>query len=202
MFPSPLRLNIRHAKPEDFGAIGNLHASAMTHNQLYKALYGNIDPDVARQWLWVGNAATGVAKGRDTLLVLENSETTEIICFVYFWKYDKNRKLELADPKLSPVGYNNELGRKLTDFRTEWQQELLKEFGEFVCGWLFSSGRHFSYTHHFEISGHYSIHIDIGEMAIVPCYQSHGLGRVLLRHVLALAERDHLNLALTAGKGP
>lgn len=39
------------------------------------------------------------------------------------------------------------------------------------------------------------------EMVIAPAYQSQGLGKVLLRHVIALAERNRVNLALSAGKG-
>jgi GNAT superfamily N-acetyltransferase len=42
---------------------------------------------------------------------------------------------------------------------------------------------------------------DLQEFAIAPSYQSQGVGKVLLRHVVALAERDRLSLALTAGHG-
>ncbi|GHJ83811.1 hypothetical protein NliqN6_0213 [Naganishia liquefaciens] len=55
--------------------------------------------------------------------------------------------------------------------RTEWQKKLLEEYGEYT--WL-------------------------TEFAIAPAHQSQSLGRVLLRHVIALVEKDRLDLALTA----
>jgi GNAT superfamily N-acetyltransferase len=195
---SNLRLNIRNARSEDFEIIGKLHASASASSQTYNTLFADVDPDVARQWYWIDTAGNAVAQGKDTVLVLELDDTKEIIGVAWFWRFSQGRKPELPGrwPEGAPEGFNDEEYLKLAVPRFEWQEELLKKYGEYICAHLppvvsaiFASFLTTKYQ------------TDLQEFAIAPVYQSQGVGKVLLRHVVALAERDRMSLALTAGHG-
>jgi hypothetical protein len=136
---SPRPINIRHAIPEDYETIGKLHAWALASNQLYNTLYAKVDPDVARQWYWIATAGAGVAKGTDSVLVLEFADTKEIIGVTWFYKYNQDRKASLQG--WAPEGFNVEEDMKLMIPRQEWQNGMLEEFGEFMCEYLLSSCR-------------------------------------------------------------
>ena len=47
----------------------------------------------------------------------------------------------------------------------------------------------------------FNLLVGIKKLAIEPGQQSRGFGRVLLQRVLALAEKDHLNVALLSAEG-
>jgi hypothetical protein len=132
---SNLRFNIRNARSEDFEIIGKLHASASASSQTYNTLFADVDPDVARQWYWVDTAGNAVARGKDTVLVLELDDPKKIIGVAWFWRFSQERKPELPGrwPEGAPEGFNHEEYLKLAIPRFEWQEELLKMYGEYIC---------------------------------------------------------------------
>lgn len=136
MSTSNLQLNIRNAKSEDFPVIGKLNASALAGNQFHQTVMGKVDPEVTLKWEWIDTAGPRVASGKDTLLVLERSDTKEIVGFVWFWKFSQEGKPVLASGGWCPEGFDDKVDMKISVARFEWQNDLLNEFGEFICEFL------------------------------------------------------------------
>jgi hypothetical protein len=138
MTTSNLPVNIRHANPDDFPAIGKLNASASGTNHLYQTLFANVDPEAALKWEWIDTAQPRVTSGKDSLLILERSDTREMVEFVWCWQFDRERKPVLASGGGSPEGFDDTLNTKISVARHKWQNDMLDKFGQFMCKFLSS----------------------------------------------------------------
>lgn len=148
MSTSDFPLNIRHANPEDFEIIGKLHASAMADEPLENFLCAAVDPNISRHQMWLDTAVPRVTKGQDTMLILERSDTKEIIGLAWFRKIKEDRKSELGVPGLSPQGFNIEAKKKLSAGRIEWQKKLSEDFGEYICEYLWPACQFINHLDH------------------------------------------------------
>jgi hypothetical protein len=109
MSGTALPLNIRNARSNEFDAIAKVQASALANSDIYKTLYGNVDPLVAQQWLWNDVIATAVAKGHNTVLVIERTDTNEILGVAWIVRFsEENRPVFRPDGPLKDLtGKNN-----------------------------------------------------------------------------------------------
>jgi hypothetical protein len=132
MDPISLLINIRDAKPAEFGVLGRLHASAFTDNDLCKALWAKVDPEARRKWIWEGAVSDGVARGTDAVRVLERTDTGESIGVIWISiaiKHNQDKK----DERPRPDGFNHEDLQKMMGPTRKWQEELLETYGGYLC---------------------------------------------------------------------
>jgi hypothetical protein len=129
MSTSSFHLTIRNADPEDFEMLGKLYMSATETDEP-----DNLDPNIAQDQLWIDIAKPRVANGQDTMLVLERADTKEIIGLAWFRNITQNHNPAPGTPGSSPQGFKTDA--KLSAGRVEWQKELSRDFGEFICEYL------------------------------------------------------------------
>ncbi|KAJ9102061.1 hypothetical protein QFC20_005069 [Naganishia adeliensis] len=122
---------------------------------------------------WEGaEAIAPVIAGHDTVLVIERSDTGEVIGFTKYRRYSKAYPPTM--PKSFPMGFNEEENAKLAIPGLEWQKTILEQYGEFL---------------------------HIQNLAIAPAYQAQGLGRALMLKVIFQAQHRGLNVTLSATSG-
>lgn len=135
--PNTLPLVVRKAKDdvEEYEIIGNLHAAAFANNLVYDALFSQMKPSVALQWLWIDNAKQWAAKGVDTVLVLERREGSDLVGLARFNKYDETFKPQLWDDSeaMYPEGFDRKENMRMALPLLNWQQKLMEEYGKFLC---------------------------------------------------------------------
>jgi hypothetical protein len=133
MSTSSFELSIRNANPADFEKLAKLYASTSADDDLDNFLFAHVDPGISRGQLWIDDVAPQIAKGQDTLLVLESPKTLEVIGLAWIGKInqDQNAAPEMAGS--SPQGFNVEEGKKLSAGKAKWQKDLLTEYHELMC---------------------------------------------------------------------
>lgn len=75
---------IRIAKDHEFETIGRLHASAFADDTMYNILFHKVDASTTLKFDWIDGAKAGVEKGYDTVLVLERTDSGEILGEAWF----------------------------------------------------------------------------------------------------------------------
>jgi hypothetical protein len=123
---------IRAAKDDEFTTIAKVDALACADNEMYDILWGKLDPAITSQFKWIDGAKVGVAKGHDTVLVLESEENGEILGLAWFWKYSK-RNPPMPPSDKYPEGFNKTESDKLSFPRYHFEQELMDKWGDFIC---------------------------------------------------------------------
>lgn len=92
---SSYQLNIRTASLDELDIIGKVHASAFSDNQMYGVLFKDVDPDVWQRWIW-DTAAKGVEEGHGAVLILERSDTKEIIGVAWFHQVQQSSSTQAS----------------------------------------------------------------------------------------------------------
>lgn len=199
--PNKMPLTIRKAKDDEFDVIGKLHASAFAENPVYNILFSKMGPSVALQWLWIDGAKQWMAKGLDTVLVLERTDTGEMVGVARYNKYNDGFKPALWDDSevLYPEGFNKEENSRMAVPIVHWQQELMAKYGQFLCKDQILS--HWLEVNHRrgDLITLYSIVLQ--DFVIAPAHQKRGLGTTFMLEIVALAKEEGMNIALTAGPG-
>ncbi|KAI5453723.1 hypothetical protein NCC49_005538 [Naganishia albida] len=174
--PDSVPLIVRKAKDDlqEFRVIGKLHAAAFAENPVYNLLFSKMGRSVALQWLWIDNAKQWAAKGVDTVLVLERTDTSEIVGLARYNKYDEAFKPRLWDDTgvTYPEGFNREESMRLAVPLVKWHQELMGEHGRVLS---------------------------LQDFVIAPAHQKRGYGKWFLSHIIELAKEERMNIALFAG---
>jgi hypothetical protein len=132
MSATALLPNIRNARSNEFDAIAKMQASALANSDIYKTLYGNVDPLVAQQWLWNDVISTAVAKGHNSVLVIERTDTSEILGVAWIVRFSKENR-PVVPSGWAPEGFNREEQLKLMVPKVAWQNELLEKYGQYYC---------------------------------------------------------------------
>lgn len=133
MTSEALPTTIRVAKDDEFEAIGKLSALAFADDKMDNNLFENVDPCATLKINWVDGAKAKVAKGHDTVLVVEKTGSGEIIGEAWFCKLSKvNQPMPPRD--LFPEGFSKSEDKyKIAVPRFHWQNELMDKYGEFMC---------------------------------------------------------------------
>jgi hypothetical protein len=97
MAPSSFPVTIRDAKPLEFRALGELWAKALADDDLFKILWSKADPDAMLKWVWEGSVAGAVARGADTVRVLERTDNSEVIGVIWFYTPSAKRDSTAMD---------------------------------------------------------------------------------------------------------
>lgn len=126
---------IRNIRDDEYETIGRLHAEAMVPDAMIQLIWGEVDPEDKFQWLWIDGAKDRGAKGDSTVIVMERTDTSEIIGVAW------TRKYTLADPPTYPDAIPKGINIKEFDTKEKpalaWLQGLA-EFGPFLCKFLCS----------------------------------------------------------------
>lgn len=129
----------RNAREDEYDAIGQLHASAFSSCQRYQERFSGIHPDDVLQWCWIQGAKQSVAKGSGTVLVMERTDTQELVGLIWYRKINQANPPNIPQyPKGCDEG-NQERNDKWSIPRRNWLSALLKKYGEFICA---SPSRH------------------------------------------------------------
>jgi ribosomal protein S18 acetylase RimI-like enzyme len=191
MSPNVFPTTIRNIRDDEYETIGRLHAEAVVPDAMIQLIWAKVDPKDKFQWLWIEGAKAGVAKGNSAVIVMERSDTNEIIGVAW------TRTYTLADPPAYPDAFPQ--GFNIKEFDAKEKPALawlrgLAEFGSFLCKLL---RLHHLWSH----SADPSPEPDLSELAIAPSYQSQGFGKQLLLEVIEYAKAQGLNIALTGASG-
>ncbi|KAJ9102071.1 hypothetical protein QFC20_005080 [Naganishia adeliensis] len=162
---------LRLAKEEELETIATLHATALDDDPISDLLF--VDPFVNRKSDWIKGAKEEFERGDDTIWVLECTVTGQIIGEAWVRTYDKDNQPEPRSDQV-PEGFKKEEYAKIFGTLNPLSQELMDKYGKFMY---------------------------LREFAILPGYQQQGLGERLLLHVIELAKKEKLNIALTANAG-
>lgn len=127
-FPTTIRV----ARDDEFETIGKVHASAFADDTMYNMLFDKVDPAVTLQFNWIEGAKVEVARGYDTVLVLERTDTGEVIGEAWFYKFTKDNQ-PLPPSDAYPEGFNKVEDNKMAIPRYKFQQELMEKYSEFMC---------------------------------------------------------------------
>lgn len=190
-------LTIRQANIDDFINMGKrLHGAR--RSQIYNTLYGTADPDFWQQRYWMDSAGGGVGKGQHNVLFLERADTKEIIGLAWFWRID--RECEPIHSGWSSKGFCNDEAWKVTLPQFFWQRELMATRHQYICELGYRTRSEIVDLPPVDPESPVSL-TDLQEFAISPAYRNRGLEKVLLGHIIALAEENRLDLALTVAQG-
>lgn len=131
LFLTLIPYTIRSAKLKRLATIGRLHWSAMASNAAWQLIHANVEYSDWLHWTWEGaEAIAPVLAERDTVLVIERSDTGEVIGFTKYRRYSKAYPPTM--PKSFPMGFNEEENAKLAIPGLEWQKTILEQYGEFL----------------------------------------------------------------------
>lgn len=181
---------IRLAKEEELEAIATLHATALDDDPISDILF--VDPFVNRKSDWIKGAKEEFERGNDTIWVLECTVTGQIIGEAWVSTYDKDNQPEPRADQV-PEGFKEEEYTKIFGTLNQLSQDLMNKYSKFMCKLALRSRS--------LVSGLSRLPKDLREFAILPGYQQQGLGERLLLHVIELAKKEKLNIALTANAG-
>ncbi|KAI5453803.1 hypothetical protein NCC49_005614 [Naganishia albida] len=164
---------IRNAKLGEYETIGKLDRECYINTDRYwRLVCGTVDPATWLQWLWIDGAKKGVLEGHDKVLVLERTDTSEIIGVAWYRVYSE------ANPPSQPVsfpeGMNTVEDKIVNDSRNRWLENLVQEHGKILY---------------------------VSEFVIGPQYQGTGLGKRLMEQVIEEARTQGLNVFLSAASG-
>jgi hypothetical protein len=121
---------IRYAKPNDFKALGKLYTSALADNQSWKIIWGDVEPEVAEEWLWEPVAAHRTTSGIDAVRVLERLDTHVVIGVIWISEAKEEDKDEFWMPM--PEGSNQEELQKMLVPSEKWHAGLLKKYSNYI----------------------------------------------------------------------
>lgn len=127
MDPLALPIDIRDAKPSELGALGKLHASAVANDNLWKTLWDKVDPEIRNE------ERDGVARGTDSVRVLERTDTSEAIGVIWFRIAIKHKHDKKESQRPRPAGFNHELSRTFMVPTSKFQEEILQMYGGYLC---------------------------------------------------------------------
>jgi hypothetical protein len=123
---------VRAARHDEFETIGKLHASAFADAEMIKIIYGKVDTATTLEHSWMEGTKAGIAKGHGPILVLERTDTGELIGDAWMIKY--SRDYRPASPSgASSRGVDKAEQDKIGIPLYHFQQELVEKFGEFFC---------------------------------------------------------------------
>jgi hypothetical protein len=124
---------IREARDDQFEAIGRLHASALAPCQRYQERFSGIAPADILNWCWMQGAQGSVAKGSGTVLVIERTDTKELLGVVWYRKINQANPPNIPQYPKGSDENNQERNDKWSKSRFNWLSALLEKYGEFIC---------------------------------------------------------------------
>lgn len=186
---------IRNAKLGEYETIGKLDRECYINtDRHWRLVCGMVDPATWLQWLWIDGAKKGVLEGHDKVLVLERTDTSEIIGVAWYRVYSE------ANPPSQPVsfpeGMNTVEDKIVNDSRNRWLENLVQEHGKI----LFKLSRPRVIRRQVK-SLTRTNDTDVSEFVIGPQYQGTGLGKRLMEQVIEEARTQGLNVFLSAASG-
>lgn len=128
---------IRNAKDDEYGSLGRFHASAFASDPMIQLISSKVDPEEKVQRIWIRGAKTAIAKGHDTMLVTERTDSAEIIGLAWYTKVNQDNPPTY--PKTFAKGLNVVEYEKKEKRVYEWEQGLLSKYGEYLCMYRSSS---------------------------------------------------------------
>jgi hypothetical protein len=120
---------IRNARDDEYESLGRLNAAAFASDPMVQLLCSQVDPDVMLQWGWIDGAKSSVAKGDDTVLVIERIDTNEVIGLASYRKQTRANQSEYSTDDF-PKGYNIAEFDKKERRAFNWIRGLTETYGE------------------------------------------------------------------------
>ncbi|KAJ9102062.1 hypothetical protein QFC20_005070 [Naganishia adeliensis] len=161
---------IRDAEIDEFETIGNLDRACFVNSDRYwQLVFSHMDPLTWLKWLWIDGTRKGVVDGHDRVLVIERTDTKEIIGHAWYCVYNQVNRPSM--PASYPEGLNKLEQTRIAFPRFQWLKQLVKEYRKIMY---------------------------LSEFATSPAYQGKGLGKTLMQQVLLLAKEKGLNVFLSA----
>jgi hypothetical protein len=133
MDPLSLPIRIRDAKQSELDVLGQLHASVLANDELWKILWDKVDPEIRNEYIWKGVVSDGVKRGTDAVRVLERMDTSETIGVIWFSIAIKHKQNNKEAQRMKPEGFNHEDLQKVMGPTRKWQEELLQRYGGYLC---------------------------------------------------------------------
>lgn len=184
---------IRNARDEDYESIGRVYTAAFLDDPMDQHLSSQVDGEELFNWIWIEGAKVEVAKGVSNVLVVERTETKEVIGLAWLKKYSRANPPKHGDS--FPKGFNIMECYKKENPAQEWLHSLIEKYEEFLGKYLsFDRGAPAQLV----VERHVLV---VVELAIAPEYQSQGFGKSLVLRVIDYAKEQGLNVALTAASG-
>lgn len=122
---------IRDARDDDYENIGRLHYAAFDPDPMIKLVWSQVDPDVALQWIWIDGAKAQVETAGEKVVVLERTDTKEVVGACWYRKYSSVKPPQYPDSL--PKGLNVAEFDKMEKRVVLWLQTLVEQYGEFIC---------------------------------------------------------------------
>jgi hypothetical protein len=124
---------IRDARLDEFETIGALDRACFSINtdRYWQLVFSQIDPDTWLKWLWIDGARNGVVNGHDRVLVVERTDTYEIVGHAWYRVYSEDNPPSI--PASFPEGLHEVEEAKVNMHRYHWLQQLVKEYGKIIC---------------------------------------------------------------------
>jgi hypothetical protein len=125
---------IRNSRDDDFETAGRLDAAAVASDAMIQLLTSEVSPNDMLQWAWIDGAKASVAKGDLTVLVLERTDTQEMIGIASYTTFNRARQPQPS--KDFPKGYN------VADYNNKelpaitWARSLTEKYGEVLCTYI------------------------------------------------------------------
>lgn len=126
---------IRDAKIDEFETIGNLDRACFVNSDRYwQLVFSHMDPLTWLEWLWIDGARKGVVDGHDRVLVIERTDTKEIIGHAWYCVYNEVNRPSM--PASYPEGLNKLEPTRIAFPRFQWLKQLVKEYRKIMCPYL------------------------------------------------------------------
>lgn len=123
---------IRNARDDEYESLGRLHAATFASDPMIQLLCSQVDPDVLLQWGWIDGAKASVANGDDTVLVIERTDTSEVIGLATYRKHSRTSQSKYSTDDF-PKGYNVAEFDKKEKPIFDWIRGLTETYGEVLC---------------------------------------------------------------------
>lgn len=181
-------ITIRNAKDNEYETLGRIHAAATGPDPMIKLICSQVDPDAMLQWNWIDGAKASVASGNATVLTLERTDTKELIGLASHTVFSPAKPPRY--PTSFPEGYNIAVDEETEKPAIAWARGLIETYGQVLCKCPTCAGTSSDMIN--------CASIVITRFAISPSYQSQGLGKAMLEHIIGQAKVQRLNIGLTA----
>lgn len=127
----------RHAKDDEYETIGRLHDAAFAPDPMIQLVWSGVDPDVELQWQWLDGVKAQVAKGDESVIVMERTDTGELVGSCWYRRYSRAKPPRYPDAL--PEGVNVLEFDKMERSTVAWLGSLTDKYGEFLCAYLYLS---------------------------------------------------------------
>jgi GNAT superfamily N-acetyltransferase len=181
---------IRNARDDEYETLGRIHAEATGADPFIKLICSQVDPDALLQWNWIDGAKASVAGGNTTVLALERADTKELIGLAAHTVLSSAKPP--GYPTSFPKGYNIAVAEETEKPAIAWERGLIDTYGQVLCKCIACQRAY---------SDMIAKWIVITRFAISPNYQSQGLGKAIIEHIIGQAQEQRLNIGLTALSG-